>query len=206
MDTLNHDRFRNFVAGFTRLVESAGTDEARIHADGEALLLDLVRNDDWLPEAYAQPHPQYYQQYLLYCDPLERFSVVSFVWGPGQKTPVHDHTVWGLLGVMRGAELCKRFDPPATGKPMQVHPQQRLGLHEIDRVSPTVGDIHEVANAYPDRVSISIHIYGANIGAVKRHVYDAATGTPKDFVSGYSNTTLPNVWDRSADVRAALGT
>ena len=41
----------------------------------------------------AQPHPQYYQQHLLHCDPLERFSVVSFVWGPGQKTPVHDHTV-----------------------------------------------------------------------------------------------------------------
>ena len=206
MDSLNHARFRTFIAGFTRLVERADADEARIHAEGETRLLDLVRNDDWLPDAYAQPHPQYYQQYLLYCDPLERFSVVSFVWGPGQKTPVHDHTVWGLLGVMRGAELCKRFDAPVSGKPMRVHPQQRLELHEIDRVSPMVGDIHEVANAYPDRVSISIHIYGANIGAVKRHVYDAATGTPKDFVSGYSNTTLPNVWDRSADVRASLGT
>lgn len=206
MDQLNHTRFRTFIAGFTRLVEQAGSDEARIHAEGEKLLLDVVRNDDWLPDAYAQPHPQYYQQYLLYCDPLERFSVVSFVWGPGQKTPVHDHTVWGLLGVMRGAELCERYDAPVSGKPMRVHPQQRLELHEIDRVSPAVGDIHEVANAFPDRVSISIHIYGANIGAVKRHVYDAATGTIKDFVSGYSNTTLPNVWDRSADVRASLGT
>lgn len=203
---LNHNRFRNFVARFTRLVESAGNNEAQIHHDGEALLADLVRNDDWLPDAYAQPHPQYYQQYLLYCDPLERFSVVSFVWGPGQKTPVHDHTVWGLLGVMRGAELCRRFDTPAPGTPMHDHPQQRLELGQLDRVSPTVGDIHEVANAYADRVSISIHVYGANIGAVKRHVYDAGTGTSKDFVSGYSNTALPNIWDRSAEVRATLAT
>lgn len=201
----NHGRFRSFVAEFTRLVERMGNDETRIHAEGEKLLLDLVRNDDWLPDEYAQPHPQYYQQYLLYCDPLERFSVVSFVWGPGQKTPVHDHTVWGLLGVLRGAELCKRFDVPIAGTPMRVHPQERLDIGQIDRVSPTVGDIHEVANAYPDRVSISIHIYGANIGAVKRHVFDAATGTPKDFVSGYSNTTLPNFWDRSAQIRATLG-
>lgn len=201
---MNNERFRNFVAQFTRLIERAGGDEQRIHAEGETLLADIVRNDDWLPDEYAKPHPQYYQQYLLYCDALERFSVVSFVWGPGQKTPVHDHTVWGLLGVMRGAETCHRFDPPTPGQAMQRHAQQQLKLHEIDRVSPTVGDIHEVANAYSDRVSISIHVYGANIGAVKRHVFDAATGTTKDFVSGYSNTTLPNVWDRSAQVRATL--
>jgi 3-mercaptopropionate dioxygenase len=201
---MNNQRFRNFVAEFTRLIERAGNDEKRIHAEGEKLLADIVRHDDWLPDEYAQPHPQYYQQYLLYCDPLERFSVVSFVWGPGQKTPVHNHTVWGLLGVMRGAESCKRYDVPTPGSPMHAYPQEQLKLHEIDRVSPTVGDIHEVANAYADRVSISIHVYGANIGAVKRHVFDAATGTAKDFVSGYSNTSLPNVWDRSAEVRATL--
>lgn len=202
--SLNHARFRKFIAEFTRLVERAGDDEKRIHADGEKLLTDIVRNDDWLPDAYAQPHPQYYQQYLLYCDPLERFSVVSFVWGPGQNTPVHNHTVWGLLGVMRGAELCRRFDVPVAGTAMRVQPQERLETGEIDLVSPTVGDIHEVSNAHADRVSISIHIYGANIGAVKRHVFDAATGQRKDFVSGYSNTALPNIWDRSADVRATL--
>ncbi len=58
----NHARFRHFVAAFTRLVESAHNNEACIHADGEKLLLDLVRNDDGLPDDYAQPHPQYYQQ------------------------------------------------------------------------------------------------------------------------------------------------
>jgi len=201
---MNNARFRHFIAEFTRLSERADGDEKRIHTDGAILLADIVRNDDWLPDEFAKPHPQYYQQYLLYCDPLERFSVVSFVWGPGQKTPVHDHTVWGLLGVMRGAELCQRYDVPTAGTPMRAHPQERLTLYGIDRVSPAVGDIHEVANAYADRLSISIHVYGANIGAVKRHVFDTASGTCKDFVSGYSNTTLPNVWDRSAEVRATL--
>jgi predicted metal-dependent enzyme (double-stranded beta helix superfamily) len=74
----------------------------------------------------------------------------------------------------------------------------------VDRVSPTVGDIHEVANAYDDRVSISIHVYGANIGAVRRHVFDAGHSTEKPFVSGYSNAALPNFWDRSAEVRTTL--
>lgn len=41
-------------------------------------------------------------------------------------------------------------------------------------------------------------------GFLKRHVFDATTGARKDFVSGYSNTTLPDVWDRSTEVRATL--
>ena len=45
---------------------------------------------------------------------------------------------------------------------------------------------------------MSIHVYGANIGAVRRHVYDPATGEAKEFVSGYHNRTLPNLWDRSS--------
>lgn len=200
----NPQRFRQFIAGFTRLITEAGNDEARMLDAGGKLLAELVSQDDWLPEACAQPHPQYYQQYLLHCDPLERFSVVSFVWGPGQKTPVHDHTVWGLIGMMRGAELCRRFELAAPGVPMRTGAQEKLLPGQVDHVSPVVGDIHEVANAFDDQVSISIHVYGANIGAVRRHVFDAASSTIKDFVSGYSSPLMPNFWDRSAEVRAAI--
>lgn len=200
----NYTRFRRFVAEFTRLAEKNGDDEQRMLDDGSRLLGDLIAHDDWLPEECAQPHPQFYQQYLLHCDPLERFSVVSFVWGPGQKTPVHDHMVWGMVGIMRGAESCRRFTRTGPGRPMAASDKERLLPGQVDRVSPTVGDIHEVANAYDDRVSISIHVYGANIGAVSRHVYDPATGIDKPFVSGYSSATMPNFWDRSAEVRAGI--
>jgi predicted metal-dependent enzyme (double-stranded beta helix superfamily) len=54
-------------------------------------------------------------------------------------------------------------------------------------VSPTIGDVHQVANAYDDRVSISIHCYGGDIGATRRHAFDPVTGAVKEFVSGYSN-------------------
>ena len=53
-----------------------------------------------------------------------------------------------------------------------------------EAVSPAIGDIHRVRNALADRVSISIHVYGANIGAVRRHVFDAKIGEAKTFVSG----------------------
>jgi len=193
---------REFVIAMTRLVERTG-DEPALLAQGRALLEKLIARDDWLPEFCAQPDPQFYRQYLLHADPLERFSVVSFVWGPGQRTPVHDHTVWGLVGMLRGAELCQRWKREPDGRLVPDGPELTLSPGEVDAVSPTVGDVHVVANALADRPSISIHVYGANIGAVRRHVFDPATGSPKDFVSGYSSDRVPNLWDRSAAVRAA---
>jgi predicted metal-dependent enzyme (double-stranded beta helix superfamily) len=200
----NPHRFRDFIAGFSALVDAHGTDERRILAEGGKLLGELVRHDDWLPDEFARAATDSYRQYLLYCDPRERFSVVSFVWGPGQKTPVHDHTVWGLIGVLRGEELCEEYADAVAGQPMRPRGTHRVKPGGIDRVSPTVGDVHVVSNALADRASISIHVYGANIGAVSRHVFDPETGTPRPFVSGYHNAVLPNFWDRSAEVRAGL--
>jgi hypothetical protein len=37
---------------------------------------------------------------------------------------------------------------------------------------------------------------------VSRHIYDPTTGAVQPFVSGYSAPSLPNFWDRSAEVRA----
>ena len=88
------DRLRHFVCCLTWLCDS-GADEQAIRDEGGAALRALVADDDWLMEEFAAADPTQYRQYLLHCDPLERLSVVSFVWGPGQQTPVHEHTVWG---------------------------------------------------------------------------------------------------------------
>src|SRR5438132_608325 len=104
----NLSRLKVFIEQFTRLADQQ-LPEAEILQHGSVLLKDLVINDDWLPEEYAQPHPKFYQQYLLYADPASRFSIVSFVWGPGQVTPVHNHTVWGLVGVLQGAEYAQGY-------------------------------------------------------------------------------------------------
>jgi predicted metal-dependent enzyme (double-stranded beta helix superfamily) len=175
---------------------SRGLGEAEAMSEARGLLGALIARDDWLPDECAAPHPEHYQQYLLYCDPLERFSLVSFVWGPGQSTPIHDHTVWGLIGMLRGAEVSQAFDVSGDGGPVPGE-TVRLDPGRIEAVSPAIGDVHRVSNAYDDRVSISIHLYGANIGAVRRHVFDPVSGAAKDFVSGYASAWVPNLWDRS---------
>ena len=188
---MNGNKLKTFVQDTTRALDHPLDPRAATERIAP-LLARLVDSDDWLDEAFCKPHPQYYQQYLLHCDPLERFSVVSFVWGPGQQTPVHDHTVWGLIGMLRGAEISTpytvrdgRFEP---GAPVTLNPGT------VETLLPDENDVHLVRNAYDDRVSISIHVYGANIGAVTRHVFNPASGERKEFVSGYSAPVSPNIW------------
>lgn len=189
---------REFVVAMTDLV-ARHPDERRVLAEGRTHLARLIAHDGWLPAAFAAPRADRYAQYLLHCDPLERFSVVSFVWGPGQRTPVHDHTVWGLVGLLRGAERCDEY-AWADGRPQPTGRSHVMEPGDIEAVSPTVGDWHRVSAALPDRASISIHVYGANIGAVKRHRLDDA-GRLLDFVSGYDSDSVPNLWDRSKAAR-----
>ena len=182
-------RLATFVDAVNKVVSKESGEAEMIQGISPALAA-LIAHDDWLPDEYAVAHPQFYQQYLLYCDPAERFAVVSFVWGPGQKTPIHDHTVWGLIGMLRGAEIGTRFTLPGEGMAPVPGEPVLLDHGQIDVVSPSVGDVHQVANAFGDRTSVSIHVYGANISKVKRHVFDAATGQPKDFISGFSEPAL----------------
>ncbi|HEV2523372.1 MAG TPA: hypothetical protein VGT24_13410 [Candidatus Acidoferrales bacterium] len=191
------ERLREFVVSFAKLLESA-PDEPHILSEGSRLLKELIAVDDWLPDRYAEAALTGYQQYLLHADSRERFSVVSFVWGPGQKSPIHDHTVWGIVGVLRGAEMEQHYARTKDGRLVEEGEHVRLTRGEVTAVSPSIGDYHRVSNAIADRPSVSIHVYGANIGAVRRSVYET-DGTSRTFISGYSNADLPNFWDRSKE-------
>lgn len=194
MSRLQTQRLAAFVARLAGLLDRQPP-ESLILEQGSLWLRELILHDDWLDDVFARPDPERYQQYLLYADAQQRFSVVSFVWGPGQSTPIHDHRVWGLIGMLRGAEISQRWQRSEghlqpEGAPVWLKPGS------VERVSPATGDIHHVSNAYDDRVSVSIHVYGANIGAVERAVY-REDGSEKGFISGYNNRYLPNIWDHS---------
>ncbi len=179
------DRLRGFVTSFGELTACVRSEVEIIEAGG-ALLEGLIARDDWLPEAFAQPDPEHYRQYLLYRDPRARFSVISFVWGPGQSTPVHDHRTWGLIGVLRGAERIQQYRRDPAGVPRPLGSPKLLRAGAVLGFGPRSGDIHALSNGADDATSVSIHVYGADIGKVQRATY-AADGTSQPFVSGYAN-------------------
>ena len=64
--------------------------------------------------------------------------------------------------VMRGEELCEEY-----GRDLKVSGKHPVAPGQVDRVSPRIGDVHVVANEGKE-VAVSIHVYGGNIGAVRR--------------------------------------
>ncbi len=177
---------KTFVSALEALVQTSDESKADFWPRLEEAMQALVANDNWLPDSVAVPHPEYYQQYCLHVDAQARFSVVSFVWGPGQSTPIHDHTVWGAIGMLRGAESSQDYACDEHGRPFETGQPLTLQAGDVTFVSPTIGDIHRVSNVFKDQVSISVHAYGADIGRVSRHVFPPEGGSPKTFVSGYS--------------------
>jgi len=184
-----NDRLARFVADFSRLLDDT-SQEPRIRREGSRLLAALVAQDDWLAPAFCVAGTDAHRQYLLHGDPRQRFSVVCVVWGPGQGTPIHDHTVWGLIGMLRGAEHSQPYRFISRGRLVPVGAAVRLDPGQVEEVSPSIGDIHRVDNAFDDRTSISIHVYGADIGRIERSTVTEA-GERVPFVSGYS--TLPSL-------------
>ena len=144
----------SFIKDLSLLIENQASEKI-IFTDGKKLLEKLIAVDDWLPEQFTKPHPQYYQQYLLYADPFDRFSIVSFVWGPGQKTPIHNHTVWGMVGQLRGEEKSTPYYRQSDGSFKPGETSISLPGH-VDTVSPSTHDIHVVENSLSDKTSISI--------------------------------------------------
>ena len=193
---MNLARLRRFIGDMTSLVGGAWQDNdvtATVEV-GAKLLGELVSHDDWLPDSMAECPPHGYAQNLLWCDPFERFSVVSFVWAPSAKTPVHDHQVWGLVGMLRGSETSQAFVRGADGA-LTIGPCRTLAPGDVEILQPSYGDIHQVTNALTDTGSLSIHVYGGNIGTMRRRRFDPATGAVSEFVSGYANREMPNLWD-----------
>lgn len=185
---MNTPRFFQFLDAMDVIVSRAQPEPALLDESEDALKL-LIAHDDWLPSEFARPDAEKYQSYALYIDPHARYSVSSFVWGPGQGTPVHNHTVWGLVGVLRGAERCEEFPAPdsVASVAMVSGHEHALLRGEVDRVSPTIGDWHRVSNALSDAPSVSIHVYGTDIGRVRRSYWNASERCAMPMVSGYSN-------------------
>ncbi len=179
-------KFDSFVRKIEAIVEASAGDEAYVIEHGRLVLADLVSQDDWLPEAFTKHHPDHFKQYILYKEPEQRFSVLCVVWAPGQSAIPHDHTVWGLIGQLRGAERTRNYEDPLPGVPLVIRSEEVLTPGETAVVAPSVGDVHDVENAVDD-ISISIHVYGGDLSSLadRRHRYVAESGEVIPFVTSY---------------------
>lgn len=138
----------------------------------------LVADDRWLDERYRVGSPDCYTRHLLHRDPNNRFVVLSLVWMPGQATPIHDHSCWGVMGIVANSleEVC--FDRLDDGGRADFAELQQSRVTDVGRGSvayllPPYEEIHRIGNT-SDRPTISLHVYGRDLDEV--NVFDQVTG------------------------------
>ena len=156
--------------GHDKLVQALDTavergDQHAITAALRNTLCAMIRDRDvQLPDCVHDPIVDHYARRELYRSERHGYSVVAMTWGPGQGTPVHDHSgLWCVEGVWDGEleitqyELLERdgerFRFRAAGG-MQAGPGSAGSL-----IPPH--EYHTIRNASLDVVAISLHIYKA---------------------------------------------
>jgi predicted metal-dependent enzyme (double-stranded beta helix superfamily) len=169
VDFPGHDKL---VAAIDAAV-SAG-DEHAVTAALRQALCGLIRDRGIrLPDCVHEPILDHYARRELYRSPTHGYSVVAMTWGPGQGTPVHDHSgLWCVEGVWDGEleivqyELLERdgerFRFRAAGG-MHAGPGSAGSL-----IPPH--EYHTIRNASDDAVAVSLHIYKAPMECCSKFV------------------------------------
>ncbi|MFL6232146.1 MAG: cysteine dioxygenase [Thermoanaerobaculia bacterium] len=119
-----------------------------------------------LPERFRRVKPDSYARRLLYRDGELGFTALVMTWGPGQRTALHDHAgIWCVEGVLEGEmeviryELMEEKDGACRFE----------GRGSVQATAGTAGALippfehHVLANACPDRASLTLHVYGGEM-------------------------------------------
>jgi hypothetical protein len=105
------------------------------------------------------------------------YSLQVFVWPPGTRTQIHDHTSWGAYCCVVGSMLEERYEGLDDGSVLdhaRLKKVWQLCWNREDGAStvlPGGGGIHRVGNP-GTKMAISMHLYGPQIGEVDGRDYD----------------------------------
>ncbi|WP_326726712.1 hypothetical protein [Streptomyces phaeochromogenes] len=189
------DRLKTFIDNVGLVVRSTD-DEHEITARVAERLSALLATGYRLPPEATRSSPERHLTYPLYIAPDDSWSLASVVWDMGQQTKVHSHETWGVAGIYAGVEHEVRYLKPAAATasaPLTPAGETRWSPGQVTVCCTTDDDVHAVT-AVGSEPTIGIHVYGGNIGTIRRRSYDPATGETEWFVSG---------WDSAEDVSRA---
>lgn len=96
---------------------------------------------------------------------------------PGMKSPVHNHTIWAVIGIYEGQEDNRFFTD--DGELIQ-RSARSLGAGEVAAVDEAT--IHAIENPL-DTVTLGLHVYGGDLLAAPREVWDHETGLREPFTT-----------------------
>src|SRR3954452_7688930 len=139
----------------------------------------LLAHDGWLAPEHRVGHAEHYTQHLLHVSSCRRLSIVALVWLPGQRTPIHDHVSWCVVGVLQGRERETRYRAvEVDGRPcLEAVGTVDADPGHVEVIVPPVADIHAVT-AGATGPTISIHVYGADVRRLGSSILRRFDGWP----------------------------
>jgi predicted metal-dependent enzyme (double-stranded beta helix superfamily) len=150
--------------------------------DPEAIgaeLAGLLADDGWLAPEHRIGARDGYRQHVLHVSETGRLSIVALVWLPGQRTPIHDHVSWCVVGVLQGRERETRYRAvEVDGRPcLEAVGTVDADPGHVEVIVPPVDDIHAVT-AVATGPTISIHVYGADVRRLGSSILRRFDGWP----------------------------
>jgi predicted metal-dependent enzyme (double-stranded beta helix superfamily) len=154
-----------------------------------ACVTDLLRTWRMPDTRYLARQPgRRYGSYLLYRAPDGSFVVVIDTFDRGQTTQIHNHRTWAVVGLLDGAERNEIFRPDSE----LTRPPERVA----ERITRP-GDIFTLMEPEMHRLttdqgafSQSFHVYGADVGTIRRLAWDATNQRYTEFRQGWSNDAV----------------
>jgi 3-mercaptopropionate dioxygenase len=166
-ESVSTPALRDLVHTLDRLVHT--TPPARQPAAVAEALAPHLGRGDLLGDADRLGSRDHYRTNVMHVDPRGAYSIVALVWQPGQRTPIHSHRGWCVVGVHEGRELERSFRV-AAGSLVQVD-EHVLDQGHVTWLLEGEQDIHDVANA-DAATTISIHVYGLDYAAAGSSILD----------------------------------
>jgi len=117
---------------------------------------------------------------LLYLDPRRIFSIRVYFHRPGEFTPIHDHSSWGIYGTPFGTLDIVHYRRNDDGKDknravLTVTHRLTLSPGEVDVVGSLDSGIHQTGNA-SDQPNVMISVYGSPIRRLFIRIFEPDTG------------------------------
>jgi 3-mercaptopropionate dioxygenase len=166
--------------GLTQLIDRIDDavrlrDPERITQCVKGALQDAIRaRTVALPERFHRVRADGYARRLLHRDDDLGYTAVVMTWGPGQRTPLHDHAgIWCVEGVVQGRMDVTQYDlveDAGSGCRFEAKGCVHAAVGSAGCLIPPF-EYHVLANAL-DEPSITLHVYGGEMTTC--HVFEPA--------------------------------
>ena len=173
-----------FIAAVDAAVASG--DQHAVTAALRNALCALIRDTEvQLPCCVQDAIVDHYARRELYRSPQHGYSVVAMTWGPGQGTPLHDHSgLWCVEGVWHGELEITQYELLETSGDrfrFRAAGGMLAGPGSAGSLIPP-HEYHTIRNASADRIAVSLHIYQAEMACCAKFQPLASDASGEWFV------------------------